>query len=109
MANRDHERERRRLVEELGGEDVHVPTPVRKVASASFIGTTVEWYDYFIYGTAAALVFGPQFFPDFSPLASTLAAFSTFAVGFLARPVGGVVFGHLGDRIGRKVMLVTRS
>jgi MFS transporter, MHS family, shikimate and dehydroshikimate transport protein len=104
MDSRDHEH--RGLVEELGGEDVHVPTPVRKVALASFIGTTVEWYDYFIYGTAAALVFGPQFFPEFSPLASTLAAFSTFAVGFLARPVGGVVFGHLGDRIGRKVMLV---
>ena len=94
------------MAEELGGEDVRVPTPVRKVALASFIGTTVEWYDYFIYGTAAALVFGSLFFPGFSPLAGTLAAFSTFAVGFIARPVGGVVFGHLGDRIGRKTMLV---
>ncbi|MEW6635925.1 MAG: MFS transporter [Actinomycetota bacterium] len=94
------------LVEELGGEDVRIPTSVRKVALASAIGTTIEWYDYFIYGTAAALVFGTLFFPEFNPLAGTLAAFSTFAVGFFARPVGGIVFGHLGDRIGRKVMLV---
>ncbi len=92
-------------LERLGGEDIHVPTSVRKVAIASCIGTTVEWYDYFIYGTAAALVFGPLFFPEFSPLAGTLASFSTFAVGFLARPLGGVAFGHLGDRVGRKVML----
>jgi MFS transporter, MHS family, shikimate and dehydroshikimate transport protein len=79
---------------------------IRKVAMASFIGTTIEWYDFFIYGTAAALVFGTLFFPEFSPLAGTLAAFSTFAVGFFARPVGGVIFGHFGDRIGRKTMLI---
>jgi metabolite-proton symporter len=78
----------------------------RRVALASAIGTTIEWYDFFIYGTAAALVFGPQFFPSASPLAGTLAAFATFAVGFAARPLGGIVMGHFGDRIGRKSMLV---
>jgi metabolite-proton symporter len=77
------------------------------VVVASFIGTTIEWYDYFIYGTAAALVFPALFFPDFSELAGTLASFATFAVGFAARPLGGVIFGHYGDRIGRKAMLVT--
>jgi len=79
----------------------------RRVALASAIGTTIEWYDFFIYGTAAALVFGPQFFPSASPLAGTLAAFATFAVGFAARPLGGIVMGHFGDRIGRKSMLVS--
>ncbi|HWL96958.1 MAG TPA: MFS transporter [Nocardioidaceae bacterium] len=70
------------------------------------IGTTIEWYDFFIFGTASALVFGQLFFPDFSELAGTLAAFATFAVGFIARPVGGLLFGHIGDRIGRKTTLV---
>ncbi len=79
---------------------------VRKVAFASFIGTTIEWYDFFIYGTAAALVLNQLFFPTFDPLVGTLAAFATFAVGFLARPLGGVVFAHFGDRIGRKPMLI---
>ena len=78
----------------------------RRVALASAIGTTIEWYDFFIYGTAAALVFAPQFFPQVSELAGTLAAFATFAIGFLARPLGGIVMGHYGDRIGRKSMLV---
>jgi metabolite-proton symporter len=76
------------------------------VALASYIGTTVEWYDFFIYGVAATLVFRSQFFPDFSDLAGTLAALGTFAVGFIARPIGGVVMGHFGDRVGRKSMLV---
>ena len=79
---------------------------VRRVAYASLIGTTIEWYDFFIYGLAAVLVFGPQFFPSSSELSGTLAAFATFAVGFVARPVGGIIMGHLGDRIGRKKMLV---
>lgn len=79
---------------------------VRRVAFASFIGTTIEWYDFFIYGTAAALVFDQLFFPEFDPLVGTLAAFATFAVGFIARPLGGVVFAHFGDRVGRKPMLV---
>ncbi|MEU8824894.1 MFS transporter [Streptomyces sp. NPDC048636] len=82
------------------------PRGLRRVATASFVGTAVEWYDYFIYGTAAALVFGPQFFPQFSPTAGTLASFATYSVGFAARPVGGIVMGHFGDRIGRKAMLV---
>jgi metabolite-proton symporter len=94
-------------MERVGGEDTGVPTSIRKVVVASFIGTTIEWYDYFIYGTAAALVFPALFFPDFSQLAGTLLSFSTFAVGFAARPLGGVSFGHYGDRIGRKAMLVT--
>ncbi|EMQ96739.1 major facilitator superfamily protein [Paeniglutamicibacter gangotriensis Lz1y] len=78
----------------------------RRVALSSLIGTTIEWYDYFIYGSAAVLVFGPQFFPGDDPTASTLAAFATFAVGFLARPIGGIVMGHFGDRVGRKSMLI---
>jgi MFS transporter, MHS family, shikimate and dehydroshikimate transport protein len=77
-----------------------------KVAFASLIGTTVEWYDFYIYGTAAALVFPKLFFPSFSPAAGLLASLSTYAVGFAARPLGGMVFGHFGDRAGRKKMLV---
>ena len=78
----------------------------RRVALARAVGTTVEWCDFFIYGTAAATVFGPQFFPQVSEVAGTLAAFATFGIGFIARPLGGVVMGHYGDRIGRKGMLV---
>jgi MFS family permease len=78
----------------------------RRVALASAIGTTIEWYDFFIYGTAAAVVFAPQFFPQVSSLAGTLASFATFAIGFIARPLGGVVMGHFGDRVGRKSTLV---
>jgi MFS transporter, MHS family, shikimate and dehydroshikimate transport protein len=73
---------------------------------ASFVGTAIEWYDFFLYGTAAALVFSRLFFPNVDPLVGTLSAFGTFAVGFVARPLGGAVFGHFGDRIGRKAMLV---
>ena len=79
---------------------------VRLVAVASFIGTTIEWYDFFLYGTAAALVFNRLFFPTFDPLMGTLAAFGTYTVGFVARPLGGIVIGHYGDKIGRKSMLV---
>src|SRR5687768_3906802 len=79
---------------------------VRKVVLASFIGTTIEWYDFFLYGTAAALVFNRLFFPTVDPLTGTLSSFGTFAVGFIARPLGGIVFGHYGDRVGRKSMLV---
>ena len=78
---------------------------IAHVAIASFIGTAIEWYDFFLYGTAAALVFNKLFFPSFDPLVGTVLAFATFAVGFVARPVGGIVFGHYGDRIGRKAML----
>jgi MFS family permease len=83
------------------------PTDVRKVALASLVGTTIEWYDFFIYALAAVIVFRSQFFPGTSELAGTLAALGTFAVGFVARPLGGVLFGHIGDRIGRKMTLVT--
>ena len=80
---------------------------VTKVVLASFIGTTIEWYDFFLYGTAAALVFPQLFFPTIEPRLGTMAAFATYAVGFFARPLGGVVFGHFGDKLGRKSMLVT--
>ena len=80
--------------------------PTKRVVLASAFGTIIEWYDFFIYGTAAALVFGKTFFPTANPVISTLAAFSVFAVGYLARPLGGIVFGHFGDRIGRRSMLV---
>ncbi|MEO3792964.1 MFS transporter [Nonomuraea sp. B10E15] len=79
---------------------------IRRVVSASTIGTALEWYDFMLYGTAAALVFGKVFFPEGDPLAATLASLGTFAVGFFARPVGGLLFGHLGDRHGRRFVLV---
>ncbi|WNF00902.1 MFS transporter [Streptomyces luomodiensis] len=79
---------------------------LRRVAVASLVGTMVEWYDFYIYGTAAALALGDLFFPSLSPTARTLSAFATFAIGFLARPLGGIVFGHLGDRVGRKHVLI---
>jgi metabolite-proton symporter len=82
------------------------PRQVRQVVLASFIGTAIEWYDFFLYGTAAALVFNRLFFPTLDPLAGTLSAYGTFAVGFVARPLGGAVFGHYGDRVGRKTMLI---
>jgi metabolite-proton symporter len=82
------------------------PDQLRRVALASAVGTTIEWYDYFIYSTAAALVFGSQFFTTLEPASATLAAFATLGVGFLARPIGGIVWGHFGDRVGRKAMLI---
>ena len=82
------------------------PKALRKTVSASVIGTIAEYYDFFIYGTASALVFNKVFFPEVDPLVGTLAAFSTYAVGFFARPLGGLVWGHIGDRLGRKKALV---
>lgn len=79
---------------------------MRLVVAASLSGAVLEWYDWFLYGSAAALVFGQLFFPNFSPLAGTLASFATFAAGFVARPLGGIVFGHFGDRLGRKGALI---
>jgi len=79
---------------------------IGRVAFASLIGTTIDWYDFYLYGTAAALIFNRLYFPTFDPLAGTLAAFGTYAVGFVARPIGGVIIGHYGDRVGRKSMLV---
>jgi metabolite-proton symporter len=83
-----------------------VDRSLRKVVVASLIGTTIEWYDFFLFGTAAALVFNRQFFPQVDPLAGAMLAFTTYALGFLARPLGGIVFGHYGDRIGRKKLLM---
>ncbi len=77
-----------------------------RIAAASFVGAMMEWYDFFIFGTASALAFGQLFFPNEDPLSGTIAAFATFGVGFLARPTGGIVFGHPGDRVGRKSSLV---
>lgn len=82
------------------------PGSIKRVVAASLIGTTIEWYDFFLYGSAAALVFNELFFPDSEPLVGTLLAFLTYAIGFAARPLGGLVFGHYGDKIGRKRLLV---
>ncbi|WP_329612147.1 MHS family MFS transporter [Streptomyces brevispora] len=79
---------------------------LRRIVAASLIGTTIEWYDFFLYGSAAALVFNKLFFPDSDPLVGTLLSFLTYAVGFAARPIGALVFGHYGDRLGRKKLLV---
>lgn len=79
---------------------------LRRVVLASMIGATIEWYDFFLYGTVAGIVFSKLFFPVHDPVVSVLLAYTTFAVGFLARPLGGIIFGHFGDRIGRKSMLV---
>ena len=81
------------------------PDP-RRAAFSSFIGTTIEWYDYYIFGTAAVLVLNNQFFPTLDPFAATMASFATFGVAFVARPLGGALFGHFGDRVSRKKMLV---
>lgn len=86
--------------------DADRSTGAGRTALATLLGTTLEWYDFFLYGTAAALIFDKQFFPSLSPAAGTLAAFSTLAVGFVARPLGGLVFGHFGDRLGRRSTLV---
>ena len=96
MTERDH----------LTDPPTNLPSTPRKVVVASLIGTSLEWYDFFLYGTAAALVFNQLFFPGFDPAVGTLLAFATAAVGFVARPLGGVVFGHFGDRNGRKTVLV---
>jgi metabolite-proton symporter len=82
------------------------PTRMGRLAAAAVFATTLEWFDFLIYATAAALVLGPLFFPSVSPVAGTLASFATFAVGFVARPLGGIIAGHVGDRFGRKPPLV---
>jgi MFS family permease len=79
---------------------------MRRVIVASLIGTTIEWYDFFLYGTAAALVFNKLFFPKADPITGAMLAFTTYALGFVARPIGGLVFGHFGDRVGRKRLLM---
>jgi metabolite-proton symporter len=93
-------------MERFGGEELGQEVSPRKVAFASSVGATIEWYDFFIFGTAAGLVFNQLFFTNLDPITGTLVAYLTFAVGFVARPVGSVIFGHYGDRIGRKTMLI---
>ena len=93
-------------MERIGGQREGETQSLRQVIAASFIGTTIEWYDFFLYGSAAALVFGQLFFPYADPLVGTLASFGIYGVGFVARPIGGIIFGHYGDRVGRKAMLV---
>jgi MHS family shikimate/dehydroshikimate transporter-like MFS transporter len=78
----------------------------RRMLASTFLGTTIEWYDFLVYGFLAPVALDVLFFPQFSPLVGTIAAFSVFAVGFLARPLGGIVFGHLGDRVGRKPIMI---
>lgn len=89
-----------------GGENGEQGASIGRVAGASLLGTTIEWYDFFLYVTAASLVFNQVFFPEFEPLVGTLLSYSVNAVAFIARPIGGAVFGHFGDRIGRKSMLI---
>ncbi|MFC4000706.1 MFS transporter [Prauserella oleivorans] len=79
---------------------------IKRIVGASMIGTTIEWYDFFLFGSAAALVFNTLFFPEADPLTGTLLAFGTYAIGFVARPLGGLIFGHYGDKLGRKKLLV---
>ena len=79
---------------------------MRRVVMGSFAGALMEWYDFFIFGTAAGLVFAPLFYPDSDPFIGLIASFATFGVGFLTRPLGGIVFGHFGDKIGRKITLI---
>lgn len=87
-------------------ENRHSPGRARRAALGSFVGAVVDWYDFLLYGIVAALVFNTEFFPQVSPTMGTLAAFGTFGVGFLFRPLGGIVFGHFGDKLGRKRMLM---
>ena len=89
-----------------GLSDTEHSAQLRKAVIASTIGTAIEWYDFFLYGTAAGLVFGKLFFPNQDPLSATLLAFGTYFIGFIARPVGAAIFGHYGDRIGRKATLI---
>src|SRR5215212_1791843 len=79
---------------------------IQTVAFARAIGATIEWYDFFLYGVVTPLVFNKLFFPNYDPIVGTLLAYTTFFVGFISRPVGGIIFGHYGDRLGRKTILV---
>src|SRR4030081_2374668 len=91
----------------MSANDLATRQQLRRAIIASTIGTSIEWYDFFLYGSAAALVLNGQFFPNTDPATGTLLAFGTNFVGFAARPVGAAIFGHYGDRIGRKATLVT--
>jgi MFS family permease len=99
--------ERKMKMQTLHGNGSHPKKSSHRLAGiSSMVGTTIEWYDFFIYGAAAALIFNKLFFPNLDPLTGVLAAFGTYAVGFIGRPLGGLVFGHFGDKIGRKSMLL---
>src|SRR5262245_16228417 len=93
-------------LEHVGGAHRGQQVSVARVTTASFIGTVIEQYDFLLYGFVAGLVFNRLFFPSANPLVATLGAFATFALGFVARPLGGIVCGHYGDKIGRKAMLI---
>src|ERR1700720_3484495 len=82
------------------------PESTGKLATASSVANSLEWYDFTVYNTLAALIFNRLFFPSFDPLSGTILAFSTYAVGYISRPIGGIVFGHLGDKLGRRFVLV---
>src|ERR1700734_1061109 len=86
--------------------DAEHSAELRKAVIAATVGTTIEWYDFFIYGTAAGLVFPKLFFPNSNPLTGVLLSFGTYFVGFVGRPIGAAIFGHYGDRIGRKATLI---
>ena len=86
--------------------DAEHSAELRRAVIAATVGTTIEWYDFFLYGTAAGLVFGKLYFPNSDPLSATLLAFGTYFLGFVARPIGAAIFGHYGDRIGRKATLI---
>src|SRR3954451_24463511 len=90
----------------LSADDADRASQVRKAAIASVVGTSIEWYDFFLYNTAAAVVFKDVFFPASTDYAGTLSSFATYAIGFAARPVGAAIFGHWGDRLGRKATLI---
>jgi MHS family shikimate/dehydroshikimate transporter-like MFS transporter len=94
------------LISDRPNEETPSLNRARRAALGSFAGAVVDWYDFLLYGITAALVFNREFFPQVSPAMGTLAAFATFGVGFLFRPLGGVIFGHFGDRLGRKRMLM---
>ncbi len=87
-------------------EDKQQQSAIRKVVASALIGATIEWYDFFLYGVVAGLVFNKLYFPGSDPVVSTMLAYATFAVGFMTRPLGGVIFGHFGDKLGRKSMLI---
>src|ERR1700677_1357195 len=87
--------------------DAEHSAQLRKAVIAATVGTTIEWYDFFIYGTAAGLIFPKLFFPNQDPLTATLASFGTYFIGFASRPIGAAIFGHYGDRIGRKATLIS--
>lgn len=94
------------LISSRPGKETCSLNRARRAAWGSFAGAVVDWYDFLLYGITAALVFNREFFPQISPAMGTLAAFATFGVGFLFRPLGGIIFGHFGDRLGRKRMLM---